>query len=95
MADIAVPSRQDARTKTVTIEVSTTIDGEKVSEPFQTDLPCSLGDAVALEGEKEVFKRFINALVIYKQGQKRQEIAAARGEGKTRVKAKYLEDLGL
>ena len=77
------------------IEVSTTIDGEKVEETFEAKLPRTLADAIAFEGEKEVFDRYIRAFVIFLQGQKRAEIAARKGDKAPRRKAKYLEELGL
>lgn len=77
------------------IEVSTTVDGKKFEETFEAKLPKSLADAVSMEGEKEVFRRYLNAYVVFLQGQKRNEIAAREGQKETRKKAKYLEELGL
>lgn len=81
--------------KVVTLDASTTIEGEKIKEEFEASLPPSLADAVALEGEKEVFRRYINALVIDKQGEKRREIAARYGQGEERKRGKYLSELGI
>lgn len=89
-----IPSRQDAKTKEVTIPVSTTVDGEKQEAEFQAELPASLSDAIALEGEKEVFKRFINSYVVYLQGLERNKLQS-KGGGTTRVRARYMEELGL
>lgn len=88
-----IPSRQDAKTKQVTIPVSTTVEGEKQETEFSAELPASLADAIALEGDKEVFKRFINSYVVYLQGLERNKLQS-KGTG-SRVRARYMEELGL
>lgn len=96
MGQINVPDRNAAIFKTVELEASTTVDGVKLETTFTTDLPASLGDAVAMEGEREIFRRVINAIVIERQGEERRKIAANSGApGKERVRAKYLSELGL
>ena len=94
---LEIPSRQNAALVKVPIDVSTSIDGEKVEDTFEAELPRNLESAIALEGIKDVFRRYINAYVVYLQGKRRQELVAARSTGsdKERKRAKYLEELGL
>lgn len=91
---IDVPNRQQAVTKTVTIPVATSVDGESKSSEFSCDLPASLADAVALYGEKDVFKKFINSLVVYLQGQERLKLRGPVA-GKERKRARYMEELNI
>jgi hypothetical protein len=95
---ITVPDKHEAKVKTVTLKVSTgkEKDGDKSETDFDADLPASIGDAVALLGERAVFRRFINAHVVYLQGVERAKLQkAADTEPKERKRAQYLESLGL
>jgi hypothetical protein len=96
-AAINVPDKHEAQIKTVVLKVSTKAGGDEKSEQdFDADLPASLGDAVALLGEKAVFRRFINAHVVYLQGVERAKLMKAQDtEPKERKRAQYLESLGL
>ncbi len=89
-----IPDKQAAQTKEVTIPVSTKINGEKVTSEFTAELPKSLEDAIAIHGDKEVFRKFINSEVVYLQGQERNKMKPSE-PGKERVRARYMEDLGL
>lgn len=94
---ITVPDKHEAKTKTVTLKVSTKAGGEEKSEKdFEAELPASLGDAVALLGEKAVFRRFINSYVVYLQGVERAKLMkSVDTEPKERKRAQYLESLDL
>lgn len=83
--------------KTVTLKAATGKGDAKKEVPFEAELPASLADAIAKEGEKEVFKRYINSLVISLQANKRSEIATPDGaDGKPgRKRASYMEELGI
>lgn len=97
-ASIAVPDKHQAQVKTVTLKVSTgkEKDGNKSEQDFEADLPASIGDAVALLGEKAVFRRFINAHVVYLQGVERAKLQKeTETEPRERKRAQYLESLGL
>jgi hypothetical protein len=95
-APINVPDKHEAKVKTVTLKVSTGKGDEKSEQDFQADLPASLPDAVALLGEKAVFRRFINAHVVYLQGVERGKLQKeADTEPRERKRAQYLESLGL
>jgi len=89
-----IPDKNQAQVKTVTLEASTTVDGEKKETEFSYDLPSTLEDAIAIEGTKGIFRRVINAMVIEAQGEERRKLAATSG-GKERVRAKYLEQFDL
>lgn len=93
MPTINVPEKPNLAD--VTLTASTGSGDDKKEEEFPAQLPRTLADAVALEGEKDVFKRYINAYVINLQGQKRAELQAKGEGGKERKRAKYLEELGL
>jgi hypothetical protein len=99
MPTITVPeSKEAASTVTVPIKVSTKVGEEKLEDEIQRDLPKSLGDAVAIYGEKMVFKSFIQSLVISLQNERRLELqseATEASETGGRKRAKYLEELGL
>ena len=99
MASITVPdSKEAAQTVKVPIKVSTKVGEEKLEDEIERELPRSLGDAVALFGEKEVFKSFIQSYVIKLQNERRLELqdeASSQQESGTRKRAKYLEELGL
>lgn len=95
MSTINVPERKDCNLVKVSLTASTGTGDEKREEDFDAELPRTLADAIALEGEKDVFKRYINAYVIYLQGQKRAELQSKGEGGKERKRAKYLEELGL
>lgn len=99
MPSITVPETKDqAQVVNVPIKVSTKVGEEKLEDEIQRDLPRSLGDAVAIYGEKEVFKSFIQSLVIKLQNERRLELQADATEASEtggRKRAKYLEELGL
>jgi hypothetical protein len=99
MPTINVPnSKDEAAVVTVPIKVSTKVGEEKLEDEIQRDLPKSLGDAVAIYGEKEVFKAFIQTKVIQLQNERRLELQDEAAEAKEtggRKRAKYLEELGL
>jgi hypothetical protein len=91
---IEVPTRQQAVTKVVTIPVATKVDGEEKSAEFSCELPATLADAIALYGEKDVFRKFINSLVVYMQGQERLKLRGPVA-GKERKRARYMEELNI
>lgn len=95
MANILeIPDKHSVTLRSVTIPVKTTTDdGEVQSGEFTTELPTSLADAVAVYGEKEVFKRFVTSLVVYLQAGERNKLRG--GKTSTRTRASYLEDIGL
>jgi hypothetical protein len=99
MPTINVPESKDAaQTVNVPIKVSTKVGEEKLEDEIMRDLPRSLGDAVAIYGEKEVFKAFIQSKVIALQNERRLELQAEAAEAQEtggRKRAKYLEELGL
>ena len=99
MPTITVPDSKDlAQVVMVPIKVSTKVGEEKLEDEIQRELPRSLGDAVAIYGEKEVFKSFIQSLVIRLQNERRLELQADATEASEtggRKGAKYLEELGL
>lgn len=96
MADIVVPAKHEAKVKAVTLKVSTGKGDDKNEQDFQAELPASIGDAVALLGEKAVFRRFINAHVVYLQGVERSKLQKeSETEPRERKRAQYLESLGL
>ena len=86
--------KRAAETREVTIPVATKDDsGEKQVSEFQAELPVSLGDAIAVYGEKDVFRRFVNSLVVHLQAGERAKL---KGSTKgTRTRASYLEEIGL
>jgi hypothetical protein len=94
---IPVPDKHEAKVKTVTLKVSTGgKEGNKSEQDFEADLPASIGDAIALLGEKAVFRRFINAHVVYLQGVERAKLQKeTETEPRERKRAQYLESLGL
>ncbi|GEM_PF-5826066 len=95
-AAINVPDKHEAKVKTVTLKVSTGKGDDKSEQDFSADLPASLGDAVSLLGEKAVFRRFINAHVVYLQGVERGKLQKeSETEPRERKRAQYLESLGL
>lgn len=89
-------TRQNAEVREVEIPVKTKVeeDGEEteLKDEIKAELPFSLADAVALYGEGEVFRKFINAHVVFIQGQRRNELRS-KGTGKTRARASYMESL--
>lgn len=91
---IEVPDKRNAVTKVVPIPVSTSVNGEEKSVEFSCELPASLGDAVAIYGERDVFKKFINSLVVYLQGQERSKLRGPVA-GKERKRARYMEELNI
>jgi len=95
-SQITVPDKHEAKVKAVTLKVSTGKGDEKNEQDFQAELPASIGDAVALLGEKAVFRRFINAHVVYLQGVERAKLQKeSETEPRERKRAQYLESLGL
>ena len=92
---LEVPDKPQAQIRKCPIEVSTKVNGEKKETTIERDLPYRLVDAIAIYGDKEVFKRFIQSLVISLQAEARSELQAESGESTPRVRAKYLEELGL
>lgn len=95
MATLEIPDRREAQTKIVDIPVSAKADdGETLTSEFACELPASLADAVAIDGELEVYKRYVNSKVIQHQANERRKLTSTGG-GKPRTKAKYLEELGL
>jgi hypothetical protein len=95
MGQLNFPDRkEDATTKSVKLVASTGKGDAKVTQDFEADMPASLGDAIALEGEKGVFKRYLSSLAIELQGEQRSKMAPA-GEKKERKRASYLESLGV
>jgi hypothetical protein len=93
---LSIPDRHEAKVKEVTLKVTTGEKDNKAEQEFPAELPASLADAVALLGEKPVFKRFINAYVVYLQGVERAKLQkASETEPRERKRAQYLESLGL
>jgi hypothetical protein len=95
MANLEIPEKQNAKVKMVTLKVSTGKGDDKSEQDFEAELPASIGDAVALLGEKAVFRRFINAHVVYLQGVERAKLQKDDEAPKERKRAAYLESLGL
>jgi len=91
---LEIPDKHQANMKAVQIDVSAGKGDEKVETKFDAELPATLEDAIAAFGKKEVFRRFINAHVVYLQSQKRNELTKETQE-KERKRAPYLESLGL
>ena len=93
---ITVPDKKDAQIKTVTLKVTTGKGDDKHEQEFEAELPATLADAVAMLGEKAVFRRFVNAHVVYLQGVERGKLQKDNDESpKERKRAAYLESLGL
>lgn len=90
----ACPTKDQAEVKEVTLKASTGRGEAKVQEEFKVRMPSSLNDAIALEGADQVYRRYLSALAIFYQGEKRDEMTPA-GETKERKRAKYLEELGV
>ena len=98
MPTINVPTKEEAQVVKVPIKVSTKVGDEKLEDEIERELPKSLGDAVAIYTEKEVFRAFIQSKVISLQNERRLELqdeANSKQEGTTRKRAKYMEELGL
>jgi hypothetical protein len=95
MPTLEVPEKNAAQTRDCPIEVSTKVNGEKKETTITKPLPYRLVDAIAIYGDKEVFKRFIQSLVISLQAEARSELQSEGGEAQPRARAKYLEELGL
>jgi hypothetical protein len=95
MPNLEVPEKDKAEVRKVPIEVSTKVNGEKKETTIEKELPYRLADAIAIYGEKGVFKRFIQSLVISLQAEARAELTSDGGEAAPRTRAKYLEELGL
>lgn len=89
---ITVPERSGIQIKEVEIEVSTGEGDTEKKGTFVAELPKTLGDAVALLGEQDVFRRFINSYVVFLQGKERNKL---NKDSKPRARASYLESLGL
>jgi hypothetical protein len=83
-----------AHFKKVAIPVSTktnTAGGEKRESTLETEVPASLADAIKAEGEQKVYKRYLQALGIDLQGEKRRELQEKRAGEKKR--AGWMEEL--
>lgn len=91
---LEIPDKNQANMKAVQIDVSAGKGDDKVETKFDAELPATLEDAIAVFGKKEVFRRFINAHVVYLQSQQRNELTKQTAE-KERKRAPYLESLGL
>jgi glutamine synthetase len=91
---LEIPDKHQAQFKQVQIDVSAGKGDDKVEAKFDAELPASLEDAIAAFSKKEVFRRFINAHVVYLQSQERNKIAK-QTEEKERKRAPYLESIGL
>jgi hypothetical protein len=91
---LEIPDKNNANMKQVQIDVSAGKGDDKIETKFDAELPGSLEDAIAVYGKKEVFRRFINAHVVYLQSQERNKIAK-QTEEKERKRAPYLETIGL
>ena len=95
-SQITVPDKHEAKVKSVTLKVSTGKGDDKSEQDFQAELPASIEDAIALLGAKAVFRRFINAHVVYLQGVERAKLQKeTETEPRERKRAQYLESLGL
>jgi hypothetical protein len=92
--NLEIPDKNQANMKQVEIDVSAGKGDDKVETKFAAELPATLEDAIAAFGKKEVFRRFINAHVVYLQSQKRNELTKETQE-RERKRAPYLESLGL
>lgn len=94
MPTLEIPNQP--RTKRIKLKASTGKRDEPgfAEEEFEIDCPADLASAIALEGDKGVMRRWVSGWAIEKQGEKRMALKPAV-EGKTRVKAGYLETLGL
>jgi hypothetical protein len=95
MPNMEIPEKNAAQVRKCPIEVSTKVNGEKKETTIERELPYRLVDAIAIYGDKEVFKRFIQSLVISLQAEARSELQSEGGEAQPRARAKYLEELGL
>lgn len=78
--------------KTVTMEVSTKINGEMVTGTFETDMPENLKDAIAMLGEVDSYHAICASLAIKKQAPMR---ASLKGETKSKRKASWAKELGI
>ncbi|MGH9426567.1 MAG: hypothetical protein ACRD2L_09750 [Terriglobia bacterium] len=92
MPTLEIPAQ--GKTRSVTLKCSTGKAESRTETEFQASMPASLGDAIALETEKGVFRRYLNSLAIELQGEQRQKLAP-EGEKKERKRARYLEELGV
>jgi hypothetical protein len=95
MPTLNIPEKNQAQVKTVTLKVSTGKGDDKSEQDFPAELPASIEDAIALLGAKAVFRRFINAHVVYLQGVERAKLQKDDEAPKERKRAAYLESLGL
>jgi hypothetical protein len=95
MPTLEVPDKQNAKVKMITLKVSTGKGDDKTEQDFDAELPASIEDAIALLGAKAVFRRFINAHVVYLQGVERAKLQKDDEQPKERKRAAYLESLGL
>jgi len=94
MPTLDYPEKTHAQVKEVSLKCSTGKGDAKVEHDFAAKMPASLADAIALEGSKGVFRRYLNSLAIELQGEERQKLAP-EGEKKERKRARYLEELGV
>jgi hypothetical protein len=94
MSTLEIPERRQAVTKEVQVPVSAKgEDGETVNSEFTVELPANLASAIALEGERDVFRRYVNSKIIQLQANERRKLVGKESKG--RVRAKYMEDLGI
>lgn len=94
MPTIEIPEKKDAKVVAVTLKCSTGRGDDKNEQDFEASMPATLADAIALEGPKAVFARYLKHMAIELQAAERQKLAPA-GEKKERKRANYLEQLGL
>lgn len=84
-------NREHAQFQTVSIPVSTGKGDDKRQTTAQVEVPASLKDAIAAEGEKKVFKRYLLSLGIEIQNEHRQKLQEKKpGE---RKRAGWLEEV--
>lgn len=84
-------NKEHARFKTVKIPVSTGKGESKKEDILETEVPASLKDAIAAEGETKVYKRYLQSLGIDLQGDKRRELQDKKpGE---RKRASWMEEV--
>lgn len=89
-----VYNRENANFKKVRIPVSTktsTPDGSKRETVAEVEVPATLRDAIAAEGEAKVFKRYLQSLGIEIQGEHRRELQEKKPGEKKR--AGWLEEV--
>lgn len=91
---LQIPSSQEAETVESEVAVSTGRGVQRVEDTFRARLPKSLADAIAIHGEREVFKKFIGSLIIELQARERARLKT-ESERRPRRRASYLDQLDL